>query len=92
MSELAKYMKEAQDMQPDKFAFSIIEGICKESQRYAGEDGDVAHEIMLRIGAMLTTFIETAQKTCKTENTYELEGILGAFRFRYCDTPRGDFN
>lgn len=92
MSNITQYIKEAQDMNPDRFAMDIVDGIFREARKYEGENGDILKEALARVGAMLSTLIETSQKTCKSGNTFELEGVLGAFRFRYCDTQNGEGN
>ena len=92
MSTILQYVKEAQDMNPDIFAVDIVEGIFREARKYEVENGDVLKEALARIEAMLSTLIETSQKTCKSGNTFELEGVLGAFRFRYCDTASREGN
>lgn len=85
MNSIAHYIKEAQSLNPDKFSIEIIEGIFREARGCVGDDGDIINEALAKIEAFVSTFIETSQKTCKNGNTFELEGFLGAIRFRYCD-------
>lgn len=85
MSNITQYIKEAQNMDHDKFSMDILSSIYRETARFVGKDEDFGKEALARIGAMLSTLIEASQKTCKSGNIYELEGVLGAFKFRYCD-------
>jgi len=87
------YIQDSLKLNPDAFAMDILTGVLRESANYVGKDGDLMKEFMARTGAMLSSFIETAQHCHKTRQTDEMIGFLGAMRFRYCgqDEKTGGF-
>lgn len=87
------YISQTATLNPDDFAIDILTGVLREASNYVGKDGDVMKEFMARTGAMLSSFIETAQHCHKTSQTDEMIGFLGAMRFRYCgqDEKTGGF-
>lgn len=87
------YISQTATLNPDDFAMDILTGVLRESSNYVGKDGDLMKEFMARTGAMLSSFIETAQHCHKTRQTDEMIGFLGAMRFRYCgqDEKTGGF-
>lgn len=81
---IKEYISQTATLNPDDFAMDILTGVLRESANYVGKDGDLMKEFMARTGAMLSSFIETAQNCHKTSQTDEMIGFLGAMRFRYC--------
>lgn len=93
MSYLGNYIKETLDIAPDKFAIDVARGILGEARANVSDDAtELLTEIVARTAGMLSPFIDCAQKVCKNGNTYELEGMLGAIRFRFGDTQNGGGN
>ena len=82
---LIDYFNESLNVNCDMFAMRIIEGIIKEAE-LCKDKTDLIDEIIARFGALLSTFIETAQDSSKNKNTHELSGFLAALKFRYVDT------
>ena len=87
------YISQTSTLNPDDFAMDILTGVLRESSIFVGKDGDLMKEFMARTGAMLSSFIETAQHCYKTSQTDEMIGFLGAMMFRYCgqDEKTGGF-
>lgn len=90
---IKEYISQTATLNPDDFAMDILTGVLRESANFVGKDGDLMKEFMVRTGAMLSSFIETAQNCHKTSQTDEMIGFLGAMRFRYCgqDEKTGGF-
>lgn len=81
---LIDYFNESLNDNSDLFAMRIIEGVFREAEAICPKDG-LMDEVIARFGALLSSFIETAQSGVKTKNVYEISGFLAAMKFRYVD-------
>ena len=81
---LIDYFNQALDDNCDLFAMQIIDGVFREASAVCPKDG-LIDEVIARFGALLSSFIETAQSGVKTKNVYEISGFLAAMKFRYVD-------
>lgn len=84
---LTDYFNESLDENSDVFAMQIIEGIFREAE-LVSKKGELIDDVIARFGALLSTFIETAQKGVKSKNVYEISGFLAAMKFKYIDDRR----
>ena len=81
---LVDYFNQALDDNCDLFSMQIIEGIFREASAVAKKT-ELMDEVIARFGALLSSFIETAQSGVKNKNVYEISGFLAAMKFRYVD-------
>ena len=81
---LVDYFNESLNDNCDLFAMQIIEGIFREAETVCPKDW-LIDEVIARFGALLSSFIETAQNGVKTKNIYEISSFLAAMKFRYVD-------
>lgn len=86
---LTDYFNESLDENSDVFAMQIIEGIFREAE-VVSKKGELMDDVIARFGALLSSFIETAQSGVKNKNVYEISGFLAAMKFRYVDNNKNN--